>query len=228
MSVAQQVGSWANRTGLRRKIAIALAMAALLAGIATYLALTGAPPFGPRPVVVLSLLNLDLVLLLALAALVAKRLIDVWAGRRRGLAGSRLQVRLVVLFSLIAVTPTIIVAVFSYLFFSFGVESWFSDKVRTAISESLAVAEAYLHEHQQAIRADALAMANDLNRDSWKLALSPAELDQVVAAQAALRGLSEAMVFDGSGHILARSGLSFVFGSAPVPKEMIARANEGE
>ena len=126
-------------------------------GVATYLALTGTPPFGPHPDAVLTLLNLDLVLLLALGALVAKRLVQVWAERRRGLAGSRLQIRLVVLFSLIAVMPTIIVAVFSYLFFSFGVESWFSDKVRTAISESVAVAEAYLHEHQQAIRADALA-----------------------------------------------------------------------
>src|SRR5579859_6135748 len=167
MSVAQQVGSWAGRTGLRRKIAIVLAVAALLSGIATYLALTGAPPFGPRPVVVLSLLNLDLVLLLALAALVAKRLIDVWAGRRRGLAGSRLHVRLVVLFSLVAVTPTIIVAVFSYLFFSFGIEAWFSQRVRIALSESQAVAEAYLHEHQQVIRADVLAMASDLNREAY-------------------------------------------------------------
>src|SRR5579863_6835035 len=209
MSVAQQVGSWANRTGLRRKIAIALAMAALLAGIATYLALTGAPPFGPRPVVVLSLLNLDLVLLLALAALVAKRLIDVWAGRRRGLAGSRLQVRLVVLFSLIAVTPTIIVAVFSYLFFSFGIESWFSDKVRTAISESLAVAEAYLHEHQQAIRADALAMASDLDRYAPTLQMNPEYLAPVLTAQAAMRGLTEAAVLDRNGTMLARTGLAF-------------------
>ena len=42
----------------------------------------------------LTLLNLDLVLLLALAAVVAKRLAEVWMERRRGLAGSRLQVRL--------------------------------------------------------------------------------------------------------------------------------------
>src|ERR1700724_2759723 len=212
MSVAQQVGSWAGRTGLRRKIAIALAVAALLSGIATYLALTGAPPFGPRPVVVLSLLSLDLILLLALAALVAKRLIDVWAERRRGLAGSRLQVRLVVLFSLIAVLPTIIVAGFSYLFFSFGVESWFSDRVRTAITESLAVAEAYLHEHQPAIRADVLAMANDLNRDAIKLSLNPQHLEQVVSAQAALRGLSEAVVLDRNRRTLANSSLSFTLG----------------
>src|SRR5438045_9651575 len=221
MSLVRRVGSWAGRIGLGRKMAIVLAAAALASGIATYLALTGAPPFGPRPEVVLLLLTLDLVLLLALAALVVKRLVGVWAERRRGLAGSRLQVRLVGLFGLIAVLPTIIVAVFSYLFFSFGVESWFSDRVRTAITESLAVAEAYLHEHQQAIRADVLAMANDINRDSVQLALNPQHLEQVVSAQAALRGLPEAMVFDRAGHMLARSSLSFTLCFEPVPDDAI-------
>src|SRR3954447_18866291 len=112
MSLARQVRSWAGGKGLWRKIAIVLAAAALASGIATYLALTGAPPFGPGTRAVLILLNLDLVLLLALACWVAKRLVEVGLERRRGLAGSRLQVRLVGLFSLIAVTPTIIVAVF--------------------------------------------------------------------------------------------------------------------
>jgi two-component system, NtrC family, nitrogen regulation sensor histidine kinase NtrY len=228
MDLMRRVRVWAGRIGLGRKIAIALAIPALASGIATYLALTGAPPFGPHPNAVLSLLNLDLVLLLALGAVVAKRLIEVWAERRRGLAGSRLRIRLVVLFSLVAVTPTIIVAVFSYLFFSFGIESWFSEKVRTAISESLAVAEAYLHEHQQAIRADVLAMANDLNRDSVKLALNPQHLGQVVSAQAALRGLAEAMVFDRAGNMLARSSLSFTLGFEPVPDSAIHLADTGD
>src|SRR3982751_2067404 len=196
MSLARRVRAWAGGVGLGRKIAVLLAAAALGSGIATYLALTGAPPFGPGPRAVLILLNLDLVLLLTLGCWVAKRFVEVWLERRRGLAGSRLQVRLVGLFSLIAVLPTIIVAIFSYLFFSFGIESWFSDKVRTAISESLAVAEAYLHEHQQAIKADVLAMANDLNRDALKLSLNPQHLEQVVSAQAALRGLTDAMIFD--------------------------------
>ena len=228
MHLMRRVRIWAGRFGLGRKIAIALAIPALGSGIATYLALTGAPPFGPHPSAVLSLLNLDLILLLALGAVIAKRLVEVWAERRRGLAGSRLQIRLVMLFSLIAVLPTIIVAAFSYLFFSFGVESWFSERVRTAISESLAVAEAYLHEHQQAIRADVLAMANDLNRDAVKLALSPQHLEQVVSAQAALRGLTEAMVFDRAGHVLARSSLSFVLGFEPIPDEAVQRADEGD
>jgi two-component system, NtrC family, nitrogen regulation sensor histidine kinase NtrY len=228
MNPMRRIGIWAGRIGLGRKLAIALAIPALASGIATYLALTGAPPFGPHPGAVLALLNLDLILLLALGAVIAKRLIEVWAERRRGLAGSRLQIRLVVLFSLIAVLPTIIVAGFSYLFFSFGVESWFSDRVRTAITESLAVAEAYLHEHQQAIRADVLAMANDLNRNSVQLALNPQHLQQVVSAQAALRGLTEAMVFDRAGHMLARSSLSFTLGFEPVPDDAIHLADTGD
>ncbi|HEY3910078.1 MAG TPA: PAS domain-containing sensor histidine kinase [Stellaceae bacterium] len=228
MQLMRRVRMWAGWIGLRHKLALALAMAALASGVATYLALTGAPPFEARPNAVLSLLNLDLVLLLALGALIAKRLLQVWAERRRGLAGSRLQIRLVVLFSLIAVTPTVIVAIFSYLFFSYGVESWFSDKVRTAIAESLAVAEAYLHEHQQAIRADALAMANDLNREAVVLELDPRRLEQVVSAQAALRGLTEAMVFDRAGHVLARSSLSFTLGFEPVPEGAMRVADEGD
>ncbi|HEX3863946.1 MAG TPA: PAS domain-containing sensor histidine kinase [Stellaceae bacterium] len=228
MTLAQQVRLRASGLNLWRKAAIALAAAALASGVATYMALTGAPPFGQRPDVVLTLLNLDLVLLLALALLVAKRLVQVWAQRRRGLAGSRLQVRLVGLFSLIAVLPTIIVAVFSYLFFSFGVESWFSDKVRTAISESVAVADAYVKEHQQAIRADALAMATDLDRSASTLQLNPQYLAPILTAQAAMRGLTEAAVLDRRGTMLARTGLVFALGFEDVSQDALRRASQGE
>src|SRR5712671_6052833 len=228
MSLARHVRSWTGGIGVWRRLAVALAAAALASGIATYLALTGAPPFGPRPTLVLSLLNLDLVLLLALAAVVAKRLFEVRAERRRNLAGSRLQVRLVGLFSLIAVLPTIIVAVFSYLFFSFGVESWFSDKVRTAISESVAVADAYVREHQQAIRADALAMAADLDRSAATLAINPQYLAPALTAQAAIRSLTEAAVVDRRGQMVARTGLAFALGFEDVSQGALRRANQGE
>src|SRR5579862_1992226 len=228
MSLARQVRIWAGGIVLWRKIAIALAATALASGIATYLALTGAPPFGRGPGSVLILLNLDLILLLALAALVAKRLVEVWAERRRGLAGSRLQVRLVVLFSLIAVLPTIIVAVFSYLFFSFGIESWFSDKVRTAISESVEVADAYVKEHQQAIRADALGMANSLDQYAATMVISPQDLVQALTIQASMRGLTEAAVLDGKGRMMARTGLAFALGFEDVGEEALRRAKDGE
>ncbi len=224
----QRVLRWSGRVGLGRKATVVLAIAALASGVATYAAMTGAPPFGPNGGNVLLLLNIDLVLLLLLAAIVAKRLVEVWVQRRRGLAGSRLHVRLVVLFSLVAVTPTIIVAVFSYLFFSFGIEAWFSERVRTALSESQAVAEAYLHEHQQVIRANVLAMASDLNREAYTLNFNPQRLAQVVRTQAALRSLNEAEIFDTSGRVLARSGfsLSLEFGLIPPWAMQVARSGD--
>ena len=155
----QQFLRWATRVGLAKRLAFALSLAALVAGFATYTALTESAPFGEtNPRTVTLLLTLDLALLLLLGVLIARRIVYLWIGRRRGLAGSQMHVRLVAVFSLLAIAPAIIMAIFSTIFFYVGVQSWFSERVRTAVNESLAVASAYLHEHQQNIRADALAM----------------------------------------------------------------------
>ena len=129
----QGIVAWAQRVGLARYAAIALTVAAIVSGIATYITLTGSPPYGPDPDTVLVLLNLDLVLMLLLVALIARRAVRLWVARRKGLAGSRLHTRLVLLFSLVAVTPAILVAVFSALFFNFGIQAWFSERVNTAL-----------------------------------------------------------------------------------------------
>ena len=149
-----------------RILAISLAAAAVASGAATYATLAGSKSFDDSPAIVLLLLNVDLVLSLLLAFLIARRIVAVWSERRKGSAGSRLHVKLVVWFGLVSVVPAIVVGVFSVSFFNFGVESWFSERVRTALNESRAAAEIYLKEHKRNIRADATAMANDLNRDA--------------------------------------------------------------
>ncbi|HET9149870.1 MAG TPA: PAS domain-containing sensor histidine kinase [Alphaproteobacteria bacterium] len=218
----------AERTGIVNHLAVALALAAAVCGVATYTALTGTAPFGPSPTSVLVLLNIDLVLLLALGALVARRIVQLWSDRRRGSAGSKLHVRMVVLFSLVAAAPAIVVAIFSALFFDLGIEAWFSDKVRTAVEESLAVAESYLKEHQQVIRGDILAMANDINRDGPMVVGNQRAFNELIDSQAALRSLTDAVVFDQSGRVLGRSRFSFVMEFDPVPPEALERARNGE
>lgn len=205
----QRLAVWAQRIGLARRSAIALTVAAIASGVATYIALTGSPPLGPNPSTILVLIILDLVLLLPLGALVAHRIVRLWAERRRGLAGSRLHARLVLLFSALAVTPAIIVAVFSLLFFNFGIQSWFSDRVRTALYESLSVTDKYLAEHQQAIRSDILGLARDINREALFLTQSPALFRRFVLARAQGRAISGVFVFDSNGRILVDSGLTF-------------------
>lgn len=219
---------WAARRGLENKLAMALTLAALVAGVATYAALSESPPFGQDPDTVFLLLNLDLAILLLLGALIARRLVTLWVKRRRGQAGSRLHVRVVAMFSIVAVVPAILVAVFSALFFYFGIQSWFSDRISTAVNESLSVAQAYLSEHQQTLRADALSMANDLNREAPRLISEQAFFNQFVSTQAIVRNLTEALVFDGSGRTLARSSLTFALQFEPISEDLMAQARGGD
>ena len=222
--------AWARHVRLGRYAAIGLMVAAIASGIATYATLTGTPSYGVdrNPDAVFVLLNVNLVLLLLMGALIARRVVRLWAERRRGLAGSRLHVRLVLLFALVAVTPAIVVAVFSAIFFNFGIQAWFSDRVSEALRSSLNITSIYLKEHQQTIRADALAMAGTLNRNASVLMRSNLTLRQVVVEQAAARALPEAVVFDGSGTVLASSNLSFALQLEPVPPSALKRAQKGE
>ena len=217
---------WDRRSRLSGRIARVLIVLGVLAGLATYAALTESPPFGSNPEIVTLLLNLDLAILLLLSALVAYRFAMVWAGRRRGAAGSRLHMRLVALFSVLAVAPAITVAAFSALFFHLGVNAWFSERIATAVTESQSVAKAYLEEHQAVLRADALAMANDINREAPRLAAEAAFGNQLVATQAMLRSLTEAAVIDGTGGVVWRApfSLSLMFES---PDEAAYREARG-
>ena len=220
--------AWTRRVKLRARLAIALTFLSLLAGLATYAAMTKTARFAQDTSAVTGLLLLDLILLLLLAALIVHRMVKIYVTRRSNQAGSRLHVKMVSVLTLMAVTPSIIVAVFAGLFFYFGVQSWFSEKVRTAVNESLAVAQSYLKEHQQVLRADVLAMASDINREAFRIAADPALFRQIVDAQASVRSLNEAIVFDSTGKILARSGLSFSLSLEPITEDMLAHARKGE
>ena len=199
---------WARQVSLSGKLAITLAVAAFASGVVTYTAWTGSAPQTPNPRVVLILLVTDLVLVLSLGALIARHLVGLWVARRAGSAGSRLHTRFVAMFSLVAVTPAIIVALFSAVFFYLGMQSWFSERVRTAVGESLAVAEAYVAEHRHTIRADILAMANDIDRVAPRLRGNQHQFSRFLAVQASRRDLSEATVFTSNGNILGRTYLN--------------------
>jgi len=225
--------SWLPRMGwlgggrLSSRLAIALAIAGVSSGLATYVQLTSGQ-LSQSPRVILLLLYLDLVLLLLLGAVIARRIVQIWAERRRGSAGAKLHVRLVVLFSSLAALPAIVVAGFSVIFFDLGLQTWFSDRVRSALTESLAVAEAYLSEHRNTIRADAVAMASDLSREGPFLRVNQRALGQLLNAQSALRSLSEAVVFEGGGRVVASAGLTMSLTLDVIPNWALSRADAGD
>ncbi|WP_371416262.1 ATP-binding protein [Rubellimicrobium sp. CFH 75288] len=174
----------------------------------------------------------DLVYVLVVAALVGREVARMVAARRARSAGSRLHLRLVGTFALLALIPTVLVAVFSVLTINVGLEGWFSDRVRQVVSNSLAAAQAYEQEHREELARDGRALAAFLEAENLasvrraNFGLSDGDLRQALGrVQAQIeRGLTEAFVIDGAGGIRARGARSYEFGYEPPDAEAFARA----
>ena len=208
-SYYQCILAWMQRVHFTRRLGYVLVFMAMVLGVLTYLALTRDASLGLKSQDIVLLLNLDLGILLLLCILVAKRLVELWAHRKQGLAGSKLHVRLVVLLSVLTVIPTIVMALLSGLFLNAGLQSWFSTRVQTALSQSSAVAEAYLEEHKEVIRANVDGFRRDISDNLIMLTRNREIFDAFINRQAELRNLSEAIVFDTTPEVLARSRLTF-------------------
>jgi two-component system nitrogen regulation sensor histidine kinase NtrY len=83
------------------QLALGVGVLAALSGCVTYALLTGLTPFAPTRTGLAVLLLLNLSLVLTLGALIAWRVVRLWAERRSGRAGAKLHVRLVSWFSAI-------------------------------------------------------------------------------------------------------------------------------
>ena len=214
---------------LGKVVTLLLAAIALALGIATFVLLSGGVRMQLTPRALLVMVLANAVVLLMLGAVLAGRITRVWVERRRGSAGSRLHVRLVLLFSVVAVTPTILVALFATAFFTLGIQAWFNDRVRTALNEGLEASRGYLEEHRNNIRADVLGMANDLSRAGAMLVNDPFAFAQVLQTQTVLRGLTEAIIFEPvTGQIVAGIGAMEGLGVEPAPQSAIEQAKTGE
>jgi two-component system nitrogen regulation sensor histidine kinase NtrY len=156
----------------------------------------------------------DLVYVLLLAALVLARVARMIADRRAQSAGSRLHLRLTAAFAMMALLPTVTVAVFAVLTINIGLETWFSSRVQNVVGASLAAAEAYEAESRAGLEQDARALGGflDANRRA-NFAMDDGELRQVLSqGQGQIqRGLREAYVINGAGEIRARGERSYLF-----------------
>jgi len=187
---------WLRVLSRSRNLAIIFTIASAISVVATYFAITqSGNPFGPDPKSVLGLILIDLTFLLALAAVISKRVVRLIIERRKGLVGSRLQTRIVVMFSLVAIIPSIVMAVFSLVFFNYGIQTWFDKKVSTAIDGSVEIARLYLEEHKKIIGADILGVANDLNRAAYNIRKNPRSFSSKLSILAGIRKIPEAVVF---------------------------------
>src|SRR5208337_3656319 len=106
------------------------------------------------------------------------------------------------LFSFITIIPAILVAGFAAIFINVGVQSWFGEPVRAALSEAKEVADSYLKEHKQTIKHDAIDIVGQLAPEVGTLIENPQEFSRILTNHAYARHLSEVVVLNGHKEVI--------------------------
>lgn len=178
-------------------IGLVVVVLSVVSALATYLILTGLTPIAPRDDVVLGALLINVVLIIAMIAVIAWQFFGMWQAWREKLPGARLHVRIVLLFSITAAVPAMLLAVAATTTFSRSLDSWFSTRTRAIINNSVEVAQAYVEEHGQLLRTDIANMVRDIDAAADHTLVDSPEFKQQIIAQAGLRDLPVAYVLDG-------------------------------
>ncbi len=213
------------------RLAGAVGLLAIVTGVATYATVRGLVPYHPTSTTLIALLLTNLALVLTLGALIVWRLSRLWIDRRSGIAGARLHVRLVMLFSAIAVIPAILVGVFAAVSFDLGIEAWFSVRVKAALGSAVHVAEGYVQSNERLIVADAYEIANSIEHDPELFDANNRVRADILFTKLAIltkdRGLQAAYIIDSHGHVLGSTKQRFLPDLAlPKPGD-IAQASRG-
>ncbi len=226
--------TWERITRLRRLqrlqtwAALGLVILGPVLALLTYL-LLGPLDQGTSSNALRLVLLADLVYVLMVAGLVLQRVARMIAARRSQSAGSKLHLRLTGVFALMALLPTVTVAVFATLSVNMGLEAWFSDRVGRVVDNSVAAAQAYEEEHRRDLVTDARALAQAINANKRAMVfMDDGTIRQVLSSgqREIQRGLREAFVIDGTGEIRARGERSYLFDYEEPTRAQIREAQD--
>jgi two-component system, NtrC family, nitrogen regulation sensor histidine kinase NtrY len=148
--------------GISGWAALTLVVLGTLTGLVTFLLLTGVAPIKPSETIINALIIANTVLVALMGAMIAGQLIHLFIEHRKGTPGTGLHIRLVSLFSMVALLPAILVAVFAAVTLNRGLDAWFSERTRAIVETAASVADAYVLNASEATRTDVANIAADL------------------------------------------------------------------
>ncbi|MDX1917000.1 MAG: HAMP domain-containing protein, partial [Rickettsiaceae bacterium] len=138
----------------------------------------------------------------------------------------RLRARIILMFSLIAAVPTILVSAFSIMIFNFGIEAWFDKDVSTAVTQSARVANIYISQNKIQLRESLLSIAEDLNLIYLDIPDETA-LNKLLNAHAEMRNITDAIIFDrNSKRILGLTSMNFGLSLWTISYEIFDKLNK--
>jgi nitrogen fixation/metabolism regulation signal transduction histidine kinase len=164
-----------------------------------------------------TLLVINGALVVLLMLVVAGQVLQLWSKWKSGVFGSRLALRLVLLFALVAVLPGALVYAVSVQFLGRSIESWFDVRVDRALDGGINLGRSSL---------DYLLKetTNRANLIATTLADVTGASGPALSRAAEQVGVYEAALFSPSGSVIAVAGLGGGMTPEPLPADALRRA----
>lgn len=205
---------------------ITIVGALITAGI-SFVVLAGLTPITPDETTTLTLIAVNAAFVLGLVALISREIHRIFMARRRGKAASRLRVRIVAMFSLVAAIPALVVAVVASVTLDIGLDRWFEIRTKVIISSSLSIAEAYVIENARNLQGTTLSMAGDLDANRTLYTLDRVGFRTFLSRQAQGRALAHAALIRADGSFVMQAETSAEFPIPQPPIEAVQTATDG-
>ncbi|MFM9975316.1 MAG: ATP-binding protein [Beijerinckiaceae bacterium] len=170
-----------------------------------------------RRVIILVMATALIAVLLALVVFVD--LFRLFRQRRLGLAGSRLHLRIVGLFTLIAAVPAILIAIVASITLERGLSPWFSGALRELVTNSETIARGYQQQLCQNVGREMKLMAQDLEnvKRTGLYDQNRSVFSSFITTRAITLGFPFAVIMSADGKVIERADTRFL--EEPLPPQ---------
>ena len=200
-------GALASRARERRFIARlgpVVVTLAVIAALTAFIIFSGFTPITPTNEIVLTLFAVNGVVILVLIALVVAEAWNLIAAWRAQVAGSRLHVRIVSLFSIIAAAPSLLMAVVGSVALDRSANPAFMQDVRGFVLNTTEAARLFRESQCRSLLQEARLTAFDLDRGKSLFTADRALFHDYFASRVRFLGFATAVLMDDKGEVTER------------------------
>ncbi len=201
------------------KLGPMIVLCAILSALASFFILAGLTPVPPTNDVLLTLFAADVIVVLVLVGLVlteAWALIRAW---RQRTAASRLHLRIVGLFSIIAAAPTLLMAIVGWITLERTLNPAFMQDVRGFVYTTAEAAKLFRETQCHSLLQEAQLTAADLDRGRTMYIADHAFFHEYFSSRAKFLGFTAAAMIREDGEVLEKVDLGNGVGSDIVRPE---------
>lgn len=205
-----------------------LATGALISAVISLFILLGVTPIRPETNVVIVSAVVNALFVLGLLVLIGREIMRLLRARKRGRAAARLHVRIVALFSIVAITPAILVAIFAIITLDVGLDRWFSLRTQSIVNSSLNVAQAYMLENASYLQGQSVALGNELEAQRLLYSLDRTSFIELLTRQARGRGMLGAFIVRKDGTQILQADIPTERPLPAIPQDALKAAVSGQ